>query len=112
MFLQTTRVTSTPIGARLAQHLRHRRDQPFVPRGDTEAVGPREPTARMPARRRGARDRGAVRSLPRRPAASAHFRLVATSSVDCRMQDMTGDVKKKVVVMGEDDEPIAPLLRD
>ncbi len=28
------------------------------------------------------------------------------------MQDMTGDVKKKVVVIGEDDEPIAALLRD
>ena len=28
------------------------------------------------------------------------------------MQDMTGDVKKKVVVIGEDDEPIATLLRD
>jgi len=28
------------------------------------------------------------------------------------MQDMTGDVKKKVVVIGEDDEPIASLLRD
>jgi DNA-binding response OmpR family regulator len=28
------------------------------------------------------------------------------------MEDMTGDVKKKVVVIGEDDEPIATLLRD
>src|SRR5438094_1890654 len=112
MFLQTTRVTSTPIGARLAQHLRHRRDQPSAPRGDTEAVGPRERAARTPERRRAARDRGALRSLPRCPAASANFRLVAASSVDCRMQDMTGDVKKKVVVIGEDDEPIATLLRD
>ena len=28
------------------------------------------------------------------------------------MEDMTGDIKKKVVVIGEDDEPIATLLRD
>jgi DNA-binding response OmpR family regulator len=28
------------------------------------------------------------------------------------MEDMTGNVKKKVVVIGEDDEPIATLLRD
>ena len=28
------------------------------------------------------------------------------------MGEMTGDVKKKVVVIGEDDEPIATLLRD
>jgi len=28
------------------------------------------------------------------------------------MEDMTKDVRKKVVVIGEDDEPIATLLRD
>src|SRR6202022_3163994 len=28
------------------------------------------------------------------------------------MEEMTGGVKKKVVVIGEDDEPIATLLRD
>ena len=28
------------------------------------------------------------------------------------MEDMTGETKKKVVVIGEDDEPIATLLRD
>src|SRR5438477_8565239 len=112
MFLQTTRVTSTPIGARLARHLRHRRDRASVLHVDTEVAGPRERAARKPGRPRGARDRGALRSLPRRPAASANFRLAATSSVDCRMESMTGDVKKKVVVIGEDDEPIATLLRD
>src|SRR2546430_16800198 len=112
MFLQTTRVTSTPKGARLAQRLRHRRDQPSVPRGDTAAAGPRPRTARTPGRRRAARDRGALRSLPRRPAASANFRPVATSSVDCRIHDMTRDVKKKAVVIGADDAPIAALLRD
>jgi DNA-binding response OmpR family regulator len=28
------------------------------------------------------------------------------------MEEMTGEIKKKVVVIGEDDEPIATLLRD
>src|SRR3989440_8026548 len=111
-FLRRTPSISTPIGARLAPRLRHRLDRAFVPHGDTEAVRLQEQAARKPGRRRAARDRGALRSLPRSPAASANFRLVATSSVDCRMEDMTGDVKKKVVVIGEDDEPIATLLRD
>jgi DNA-binding response OmpR family regulator len=34
------------------------------------------------------------------------------SSVDCRVDSMTEDRKKRVVVIGEDDEPIATLLRD
>src|SRR5438034_620862 len=54
---------------------------------------------------------GAAGSAHRCPAASANFRLAATSAVDCRMENI-GDVKKKVVVIGEDDEPIATLLRD
>jgi len=50
--------------------------------------------------------------LSRVPAASADFRLLATSSVDCRMESMAEDSRKRVVVIGEDDEPIATLLRD
>src|SRR6266852_3427537 len=111
-FLRRTPSTSTPKGAHLARNLRHRQDPASEPHGDTEAVRSRERAARKPERRRAARDRGARRSLPRRPAASANFRLPATSSVDCRVQSMTEDRKKKVVVIGEDDEPIATLLRD
>src|SRR5438105_11304779 len=108
---QTSRAISTPTGARLAPHLRRRRDQAFEPHGDRGTVRSRARAARRPARRRPVRDRGAYRSAPRCPAASANFRLAATSSVDCRMENI-GDVKKKVVVIGEDDEPIATLLRD
>src|SRR5438045_1151571 len=108
---RTSRAISTPTGARLAPHLRRRRDQAFEPHGDRGTVRSRARAARRPARRRPVRDRGAYRSAPRCPAASANFRLAATSSVDCRMENI-GDVKKKVVVIGEDDEPIATLLRD
>src|SRR6266513_2654919 len=111
-FLGRTQGISRLIGARLAPRLRRRRDQACVPHGDTEAARPRAQAARTPGRPRAARDRGALRSLLRRPAASANFRLAATSSVDCRMDEMIGDIKKKVVVIGEDDDPIATLLRD
>ena len=41
-----------------------------------------------------------------------NFRQFASSSVDSRVDDMSEDRKKNVVVIGEDDEPIATLLRD
>src|SRR5438067_355539 len=94
---RTSRAISTPTGARLAPHLRRRRDQAFEPHGDRGTVRSRARAVRRPARRRPVRDRGAYRSAPRCPAASATFRLPATASVDCSTENI-GTVKDSVIV--------------
>src|SRR5438132_2093969 len=111
-FLRMRRAISRRTGERLAPHPRRRRGQACVPHGDTEAARSRWQAAQRLERRRAARDRGARWSFPRRPAASVNFRQFASSSVDSRVDDMSEDRKKNVVVIGEDDEPIATLLRD
>src|SRR2546426_4097282 len=99
--------------ARPARHLpRRHRGRGCEARGDKADVlagerAPRTRACRPDARAR----RGARRSVPRRHAPSARVRPSALLSVDSGLA-MAGELTKKVVVIGEDDEPIATLLRD
>src|SRR5438876_1210726 len=105
-----TTATSMRKGARPARRLRHRsRSQAFGARVDRVVARPLARDLRTRVPRRGARDREVLRSSRRKRSSSRSIGRLNAGWVDF---GAVQELKKRVIVIGEDDEPIAMLLRD
>ncbi|TMG55716.1 MAG: response regulator [Chloroflexi bacterium] len=97
-------------GARPARRLRHRsRSQAFGARVDRVVARPLARDLRTRVPRHGARDREVLRSSRRKRSSSRSIGRLNAGWVDF---GAVQELKKRVIVIGEDDEPIAMLLRD
>src|SRR3989442_7182564 len=105
-----TTTIATPIGPRLPPHPKRRPDQPSAPHADTAAARPRWQAARTHGRPPGGPAPRAERSLHRRHPSRADACRLNAISVGCRVL-MSDDLKKRVVLIGADDEPNPQLVR-